>query len=46
MITFLRKMPIAEITKVDTEIQNKWTLYKKKNQAQIVSRVFLPNCHD
>lgn len=22
-------MPIAKITKVDTEIQNKWTLYKK-----------------
>lgn len=33
MITFLRKMPIAEITKVDTEIQNKWTLYKKKKSG-------------
>lgn len=33
-------MPVAKITKVDTEIQNKWTLYKKKIRPRLFQGYF------
>lgn len=39
-------MPIAEITLLDTEIWKQMGFLPKQYQAQIVSRVFLPDCHE
>lgn len=39
-------MPIAKITLVDTEIWKQMGFLPKQYQAQIVSRVILPDCHE